>query len=77
MFDLNRQNGISCLRFTPDGRFLIITCHKDIVIFNAQSEEFEKVGLLKGNTQRVNALQFDKASMYAISNAVDGSVTCW
>lgn len=50
MFDLNRQNGVSCLRFTPDNRFLVITCHKDIVLFNAQSEEFEKVGLLKGNT---------------------------
>ena len=50
LFDLNRQTPISCVRFTPDCSFLVITCHKDIVVFNAQNDEFDKVGLLKGNT---------------------------
>jgi WD40 repeat protein len=62
LFDLNRDHAVSCLRFTPDGRFLIITCNKDIVVFNAQSEEFEKVGLLKGNSVKVIGLEIDKAS---------------
>jgi len=35
LFDLNRQYPVNCVSFTPDGRFLVITCHKDIVVFNA------------------------------------------
>ena len=61
LFDLNRQYPIQCVRFTPDYRFLVITCHKDIVVFNSQNEDFEKVGLLKGNTQSVMFLQFDRS----------------
>jgi hypothetical protein len=47
---------VQCIRFTPDGRFLVITCNKDIVVFNGQSEDFEKIGLLKGNTVAVKFL---------------------
>lgn len=69
------------MSFTPDGRFLVITCHKDIVVFNAQTggqgDEFQKVGLLKGNTQTVLHIQFDRQSQYAMTNAVDGSILCW
>jgi hypothetical protein len=56
LFDLNREFPVQCIRFTPDGRFLVITCNKDIVVFNGQSEEFEKIGLLKGNTVAVKFL---------------------
>ena len=56
----------------------MITCHKDIVVFNAQgTDEFQKVGLLKGNTQAVMHIQFDKQSQYAMTNAVDGAIICW
>jgi WD40 repeat protein len=34
LFDLNREFPVQCIRFTPDGRFLVITCNKDIVVFN-------------------------------------------
>jgi hypothetical protein len=44
------------VRFTPDNRFLVITSFKDIVVFNAMSGEFEKLGLLKGNATEVKAI---------------------
>ena len=80
LFDLNRpQYPVSCVSFTPDGRFLVITCHKDIVVFSCagQGDDFQKVGLLKGNTQTVLHIQFDKQSQYAMTNSIDGTILCW
>ena len=62
---------------SPDGKFLVITCNKDIVVFNALNSDFDKIGMLKGNTNEVMFLQFDRSSSYAMSNAVDGAVMCW
>jgi WD40 repeat protein len=35
LFDLNRQYPVQIVKFTPDGHYLVITCNKDIVVFNA------------------------------------------
>ena len=51
LFDLNRKYPVACVRFSPDGHYLVISCHKDLVVFNAS--DFEQEGLLKGNTQQV------------------------
>ncbi len=34
LFDLNRQSPVQIVRFTRDGRWLVISCNKDIVVFN-------------------------------------------
>ena len=55
----------------------MISCHKDLVVFNATTEDFDQEGLLKGNTQQVLFLQFDKTGHYCMTNAVDGTVLAW
>ena len=60
------------MKFSPDGRYLTISCHKDLVVFSAETEDFDQVGLLKGNSQTVTQLQYDKNSQFAMTNAVDG-----
>jgi WD40 repeat protein len=77
LFDLNRKYPISCVRFSPDGKLLVISCFKDLVVFNAQSEDFDQEGLLKGNTQQVIFLQFDKSSQFAMTNSIDGQILVW
>jgi len=41
VFDLNRKYPIACVRFSPDGKYLVISCNKDIVLFNAESDDFD------------------------------------
>lgn len=71
LFDLNRKYPISCIKFSPDGKYLVISCNKDIVLFNALSDDFDQEGLLKGNSSAVSFLQFDKNSNYVMTNSVD------
>lgn len=48
------------------------------MVFDARNnDEFDKVGLLKGNTNTVLYLQFDRTGEYAMTNAIDGAVLCW
>lgn len=77
LFDLNRKHPVQCVKFSPDGRYLTISCHKDLVVFSAQTEDFDQEGLLKGNTQQVIQLQYDTTSQFAMTNAVDGTVLVW
>lgn len=41
LFDLNRRYPVQCVKFSPNGKYLVITCNKDIVVFNASTEDFD------------------------------------
>lgn len=77
IFDLSRKYGINHVSFSKSGRHLVISCFKDIVVFNSSTEEFDQEGLLKGNKSEVIALEFDEKSEFVLSNADDGQVLAW
>ena len=77
LFDLNRKFDISCVKFSPDGKYLVISCAKDLVVFNSTNDELEQVGFLKGNSQPVIHFQYDKTSHYAMTNSIDGQTLVW
>ena len=41
LFDLNRRYPVQCVKFSPNGKYLVITCNKDIVVFSAETEDFD------------------------------------
>jgi len=41
IFDLSRKYGINHVHFSKNGRYLVISCFKDIVVFNSATEEFD------------------------------------
>lgn len=41
LFDLNRKYPVQCVKFSPNGKYLVITCNKDIVLFDALTEDFD------------------------------------
>ena len=45
--------------------------------FNADTEDFDQAGILRGNTQSVISLQYDTQSQHVMTNAVDGQVMAW
>jgi len=49
LFNFYKKSPIQCVLFSPNNRYLVVSCEKNIVVFNLSTEDFDQEGQMRGN----------------------------
>ena len=56
LFNFYKKSPIECVLFAPSNRYLVVSCEKNIVVFNPSSEDFDQEGQMRGNQNSIISL---------------------